>query len=73
MESDWVKIFSSANFYRSELVKQMLVSNNFDAVLLNKQDSSYGIFGSVEVYVHKGDFGPALELMILNDISNLSI
>ncbi|QQL49523.1 putative signal transducing protein [Mucilaginibacter ginkgonis] len=68
MEIDWVKIFSSTNFYRSELVKQMLVSNSFDAVLLNKQDSSYGAFGSVEVYVHKGDFSQALELMILNEI-----
>ncbi len=69
MENDWVKIFSSTNFYKSELVKQMLIGNHFDAVLLNKQDSSYGTFGSIEVYVHQGDFSQALELLILNDMN----
>jgi hypothetical protein len=67
MEKDWVKIFTSSDFYRSEIVKQMLIEHDIDAVLLNKQLSGYNI-GSVEVYIHQEDFSKAVELMALNDI-----
>jgi hypothetical protein len=67
MEKDWIKIFTSSDFYRSEIVKQMLIENSIDAVLINKQLSGYNI-GSVEVYIHQEDFSKAVELMALNDI-----
>ena len=69
MEKNWVKIYKSTNFYQSEIVKQMLVQHDVEAVLLNKQDSSYHNFGNVEVYVHTADFDHAIELLILNQIS----
>jgi hypothetical protein len=68
MEKNWVKIYKSTNFYRSEIVKQMLLQHNIIAVLLNKQDSSYRSFGNIEVYVHQEDFDHAIELLILNQI-----
>ena len=68
MEKNWVKIYKSTNFYQSEIVKQMLLQHNIEAVLLNKQDSSYRSFGNVEVYVHQEDFDHAIELLILNQI-----
>ena len=69
MEKNWVKIFTSSNFYQSEIVKQMLTGNHIDAVVLNKQASSHQAFGEIEVYIHQEDFSQAIEIMILNQIS----
>jgi transcription antitermination factor NusA-like protein len=66
MEKDWIKIFTSANYYRSEMVKQALAGREIDSVILSKQDSSYHNFGEIEVYVHQKDFSDALEVIILN-------
>ena len=66
MDKDWVKIYTSSNFYRSEIIKQMLIENDIEAVLLNKQLSGYNI-GSVEVYIHQQDFSKAIEIIALNE------
>ena len=67
MEKDWIKIFTSSDFYRSEIVKQVLIEHEIDAVLLNKQLSGYDI-GAVEVYIHQEDFSRAVEIMALNQL-----
>jgi len=69
MEKNWVRIFSSSNFYQSEMVKQALTGQNIETVLLNKQDSSHRTFGDIEVYVHQNDFSNAIEVLILNQIT----
>lgn len=69
MEKNWVRVYKSTNFYQSEIVKQMLIQHAVEAVLLNRQDSSYRNFGNVEVYVHQQDFHNAIELLILNQLS----
>ncbi|MFD2144149.1 hypothetical protein [Mucilaginibacter antarcticus] len=69
MEKNWVKIFTSADFYQSEIVKQVLCENEIDAVLLNKQALSHRDFGDIEVYIHQQNFSRAIELMILNQIT----
>jgi len=69
MEKNWVKIFSSNNYYQAEMVKQMLIENQIDTVLLNKQDSSHRTFGHIEVYIHQRDFSNAIEALILNQIN----
>lgn len=69
MEKNWVKIYTSFNFYRAEIIKQVLVEHHIDAVLLNRQDSSHHAFGNIEVYVHKEDFSDAIEIMVLNEIN----
>ena len=69
MEKNWIKIFSSTNYYQAEIVKQMLIENQIDTVLLNKQDSSHRTFGNIEVYIHQQDFSNAIEAMILNQIN----
>jgi hypothetical protein len=69
MEKNWVKIFTSANYYQSEMVKQALAGHHIDSVLLNKQDSSHRTFGDVEVYIHQEDFSNALEVIILNQVN----
>lgn len=69
MEKNWVKIYTSTNFYQSEMVKQALAGQNIETVLLNKQDSSHRSFGDIEVYVHQNDFSNAIEIIILNQIT----
>jgi hypothetical protein len=70
MEKNWVKIFASSNYFRSEMVKQALAGNDIDTVLINKQGSAHRTFGdNIEVYVHQDDFGTAIEILIRNQIS----
>jgi hypothetical protein len=69
MEKNWIKIFSSTNYYQAEIVKQMLIVHQIGAVLLNKQDSSHRTFGNIEVYVHQRDFSNAIEAIILNQLN----
>jgi hypothetical protein len=55
MEKDWVKIFSSDRPFEAEIVKGMLLDNGIDAILLNRQSSSYTFLipGQAELYVHQ--------------------
>jgi hypothetical protein len=69
MEKNWIKIFTSANYYQSEMVKQALAGNHIDSVIINKQDSTYHTFGEIEVYIHQEDFSNALEVIILNQVN----
>lgn len=65
MEKNWIKIFTSANYYQSEMVKQALAGHHIDSVMINKQDSSHRTFGEIEVYIRQEDFSDALEVIIL--------
>ncbi len=50
---NWVKIRTYTNRVEAEIVKLMLVENDIPAVLMNKQDSSYPVFGNIELLVDK--------------------
>ena len=63
MEKNWINIFSSANPIGVEIVKQMLDENNITAVMLNKQDSSYNLFGTIDLYVKEENKSIALQLI----------
>jgi transcription antitermination factor NusA-like protein len=67
MEKNWVRIFTSANYYQSEIIKQMLTEHHITSVLINKQDSAHRNFGNIEVYIHQEDFSKAIEVMILSE------
>jgi hypothetical protein len=58
-----INIFSSANPIEVEIIKQMLEENNITAVMLNKQDSSYNMFGSIDLYVKEKNQTIALQLI----------
>lgn len=68
MEKDWKCIFTTDEPYQAELIKQMLNNNNINAVVINRQDSSYQTFGSAEVYVNLEDESEALNLIKKTDI-----
>lgn len=69
MEKNWIKIFTSSNFYQAEIIKQVLTEHDIDTVMLNKQDSAHRTFGQIEVYIHQDNFSEAIEIMILNQIN----
>lgn len=65
MEKDWVKIFESNQPFQAEVIKGLLLENGINAVLVNKQDSSYTIAlpGLAEIYVHASQQVDAVRLM----------
>ena len=63
MTNDWLKAFVSSDALRCELVKQVLIDNEIDAVILNKQGYPYN-FGEVEVLVHPDNFSAAQEIIL---------
>ena len=58
-----VKLISTNNPNMAEITKQMLEENNINVVLLNKQDSSYLMFGDIELYVNKEQLNQAKDLL----------
>lgn len=67
MEENWVKIYISQDYFKSEMVKQVLIDNSIDAVIIDKQGFPYKI-GETEVYIHKDNFNHALEIIVKNDL-----
>lgn len=66
MEKNWKKIWTTANPMEAEIIKQMLLENEVNAVVINKQISPYNL-GTVELYVHEQQVGLALGLMADNN------
>lgn len=54
MEGKWVKVFSSADVFRVEMLKGLLAEHRIEAVVVNKKDSAY-LFGEAELYVKVED------------------
>lgn len=67
MQQGWIKIYTSHDFYKSELVKQVLIDHEIDAVIMNKQGFPYQI-GEVEVYINDTHFQQAIEIIIKNEL-----
>jgi len=63
-----IKFLSTDNPNKAAIVKQMLEENNIKVVLLNKQDSSYLMFGLVELYVQEDQLEKTEDL--LKEINN---
>jgi hypothetical protein len=59
----WVLFHSDSNPIGAEMVKSRLEAEGIRALILNKRDSSYGMFGPVEVHVPEADLGRAQDCM----------
>ena len=62
MEKDWKKIYATTDFFRIELIRQVLEEHDIPAVIMNKQDSSYR-FGQIDLYTHENNEAAALALI----------
>lgn len=54
MEGKWVRVYSSADLFRVEVIKGLLAEHNIEGVVVNKKDSAY-LFGEVELFVNVED------------------
>ena len=55
MEKNWSKVITSTNPNLIDLLVQLLKEQNINSVAINKKDSSYTIFGNIELYVNDID------------------
>ncbi len=68
MSEDWVKIYTSSKLFEIELIRGLLLENDIESFVINKQDSSY-LFGEVELYVSNSDVLNANQIITNNDNS----
>ena len=67
MAENWAKAFQSGQMIQAELARETLDQNGIAAVIVNKQDSSYPIFGMCEVHVPMTDFVRAQTILSNED------
>jgi hypothetical protein len=68
MEENWVKAYQSDQMIRAEIAREILEQNGIPAVIVNKKDSSYPIFGMCEVHVPVSDL-PTAQTILMNEDS----
>ena len=62
-----IKVYSSNNPNQAIIIKQMLEENGINVVLLNKQDSSYLMFGTIDLYINLKNKNKAINLLKNSD------
>ena len=63
MEKDWKQVFLTVELYQAEIARELLEMNGIEAVILDKKDKVYQVFGDIEVYVNETDEAKALEIL----------
>ena len=63
LEKGWKQVFLSGQLYKVEIAKDVLENNGIESVIINKKDSSYLAFGSIELYVKEDTEKQAIELL----------
>ncbi len=48
---NWYLLYATRNLPEANIIKGMLEENSVPVMLINKQSSSYIIFGDIELYV----------------------
>lgn len=63
MESNWILLKSYDNESEALIKLQFLESMGIRAIILNKRDSSYPVFGVTELYCHLSQAHQALDII----------
>lgn len=66
-DTDWLKVYTSNDFFKSEMVRQVLAEHDIHAVIIDKSGFPYRI-GEVEVYIPEEDFQKAIEIIISSEL-----
>ena len=69
-QKKWSILKTSNQVFELEMMKGFLLENGIDAVVMNKQDSSYQVFGEGELLVKEKDVKYAEELLNQSDERN---
>ena len=62
-QTKWKILKTSNQVFELEMMKGFLLENGINAVIMNKQDSSYQVFGECELLVKEEDVNQAEELL----------
>jgi hypothetical protein len=65
---DWRSVYATEKEHRAEIVRSVLLENQIVAVVVNKSNSMYRMFGKYEVHVAPENLLRALKI-IEDDIS----
>jgi len=63
MEKDWEKVFVSGNIQEAYMIKALLEEGEIEVVELNQQDSSYPVFGEINLYVHRDNIMKSMQII----------
>jgi len=63
MEESWINIYSSTDPVEVEILNHVLLENNIHAVNINRQDSSYLMFGTIDLYIKSDNQKKAIQLI----------
>ena len=63
MDENWGRVYNTKQMIRAEIAREILEQNGIAAVIVNKQDSSYPIFGMCEVHVPVSDLAQAQTIL----------
>lgn len=60
---NWASVYISKDRIRAELLKNELIANGINAVILNKVDASYPVLGTVQINVPENQADSANKLI----------
>ena len=66
---EMVKIFTTTEPLQANLAETVLRNNGIEAHILNKQDSSFSVIGSIEVYTSPSEVDKAMEILKENNFN----
>lgn len=64
MKQDWVKVWDCQNQVDALLIQMKMEEVGIEVVVMNQQDSSYGMFGGIQLWVPQGDKHAAEGLLL---------
>tara|TARA_B100000902_G_scaffold398473_1_gene465370 strand:+ start:14006 stop:14209 length:204 start_codon:yes stop_codon:yes gene_type:complete len=67
MEKNWIKIFSSTNPIKTNIKKQLLSEFKIPVIEINQKDSSYNMFGEINLYIHEKHIKLAGKILSKNE------
>jgi hypothetical protein len=63
----WKSIYTTNQLFDAELKKSLLAQANINAVIVNKRDSAYGIFGTIHLEVSEEQEAEARQILAENN------
>ncbi len=66
MDEEWVSIYTSAQLYEIEIIRGLLLENDIETYVMNRQDSSY-LFGEIDLLVNRDDYMKAKQIIQKNN------
>jgi hypothetical protein len=68
MVNDWVKIYTTTQPVQAQIVLGLLHDNGIVAIELNKRDSSYTVFGNIDIYCMPEQESEARQILDNNNL-----